>query len=48
MSKLLGHLNTVSGDEGLVPKFGDEFEDWVDVESSAECRLAIISTLVEN
>ena len=42
VSKLFRYFNIVPGDESLALKFGDEFEDWVDVESSPECRLAII------
>ena len=48
VSKLICYLYFVPGVEGLVPKFSDKFEDWVDVEICAECRLAIISLLVEN
>ena len=48
VSKLFRRLNIVPGDEVLVPKFGNQFEYWFDVESSAECRPAIVSSLVEN
>ena len=41
-SRVFRHLNIVPRDDDLVPKFGGKFEDWIDIEGSAKCRLAII------